>query len=160
MSRSYCGPSRNARGLSLFDLGRYAEAAEDLAVLAELRPDWPYGQLWLYIARARSGQDGATELRRWLSSQDAGQWPLPVARMFLGALSPARLLRAARDDDARKQLEQECEAYYYLSQREQIAGRRAQARRWLDKTIATGVTDFIEYASAKAELSRWPSPQP
>ena len=151
-------PSRNARGLSLFDLGHYADAAEDLAVLAGLRPDWPYGQLWLYVARARSGQDGATELRGWLQGQDGAEWPVPVARMYLGALSPNQLLRAARHDDARKQLEQECEAYYYLSQREQIAGRSTQARRWLDKTIATGVTDFIEYGSAKAELSRWPSP--
>jgi len=148
---------RESRGLSLFDLGRHAEAAADLAVLVELRAEWSYGHLWLYVSRARAGQDGGPQLRSWLKARDATKWPTPVARMLLGEMGGTTLLRAARDADARKQLEHECEAYYYLAQRELIAGRTAQARRWLNKTVATNITDFIEYSGAVAELSRMPT---
>jgi TPR repeat protein len=145
---------RYTRGMSLFDLGRFAEATRDLAVLCDARDDWLHCRLWLYAARERAGEDGESGLAASVDGLDPREWPMPVARFFLGKLGEAKLLAAARDQDAQKEREQLCEAYYYLGQAHMIRGRRERARDMFRKAVATGITNFVEYAGARAELAR------
>ncbi len=144
---------RYTRGMSLFDTGKHAEAAADLALLCSARADWPHCELWLYAARERSQQDGVTGLAEASKKVDLKAWPGPVFRFFLGKLSAQALLALAKDKDPQKQLEQECEAYYYVGQQLLIQGKAKQAKPMFEKAVATQVTNFVEYGSAKAELA-------
>lgn len=145
---------RYARGLSLFNLGRFAEAATDFEVLCPLKRDLPYCPLWLYAARERAGQDGKPDLRSSLDALPNDEWPQPIYRYHLGQLNERRLLRDARDPKPQRQLEKECEAYYYVAQQLFIEGRDKRAITMLDKTVETNITNFIEYTGAQAELRR------
>lgn len=144
---------RYTRGLSLLDTGQHAAAVKDLEVLCPARRDWPHCELWLYAARERSGQDGKTPLAKAFRDIDQVAWPAPVFRHFLGKSSAAQVLAAAKDKEAQKQLEQECEAFYYVGQQLLIGGKTAQAKSMFEKSVATQITSFIEYAGSKAELS-------
>ena len=145
---------RYARGLSLFNLGRFAEAATDFEALCPLKQDLPYCPLWLYAARERAGQDGKSGLRESLAKLPNDEWPEPIFRYHLGRLSEAGLLREARDPKPQRQLEKECEAYYYVAQQLLIDGRDKRAITMLHKTVETNITNFIEYTGAQAELAR------
>jgi TPR repeat protein len=143
------------RGLSRFDTGAFAEAAADLDKLCPLRSSWQYCPLWLYAAQMRAGRDGRPALEQHAIEHANGPWPEPVLRFYLGKLSEPALVRVAgKPKDAKKKNEQLCEAYYYIAQKHVIEGRTKAAARMFQKTLDTGVTNFVEYASARAELSR------
>lgn len=144
---------RYTRGMSLLDTGQHGEAVKDLEVLCPARRDWPHCELWLYAARERAGQDGKPLLDKGFRDFDQVAWPAPVFRHFLGKLSAAQVLAAAKDKDAQKQLEQQCEAYYYVGQQLLIEGKTERAKAMFQKSVATQITNFIEYAGAKAELA-------
>jgi len=145
---------RYTRGMALYDLGRFAEAARDLGVLCQVRVNMIHCHLWLFGARERSGADGKTALSAKAATLDQSKWPAPVAQHFLGKLSAAGLMRKAKNKDARIQLEQECEANYYIGVRHMIKGQKALARARFQKTVASGITNFIEHAAALTELHR------
>jgi tetratricopeptide (TPR) repeat protein len=144
---------RETRALSRLMLGRFADAAADFEVLGEMRPDWPYAPLLLWVTRTRAGLEAADDLEIARARMAPG-WPAPVADFLLGRLSEEALFRAAIHPVDRTQREQQCEAFYYAAQRHQAAGRKAVARRLFERTVATGVVDFIEYVGARAELAR------
>jgi tetratricopeptide (TPR) repeat protein len=153
-------PLREWRGLSLLNLGRFAEAAADLEVLARLRPDVPHYALLVFVARSRAGMEaraGLARAERALASRDG--WPAPLFSLLLGKLTERAALEAAQSAEPRKQLEQQCEAFYYAAQKHMIEGRSAQARRLLQRAADTGVVEFVEHAAARAELARL-SPNP
>jgi len=51
------------RGRTKFYSGDYSGAAVDLSAASALKPAEPYTLLWLYLARARSGQAAQDPLR-------------------------------------------------------------------------------------------------
>ena len=48
----------------------------------------------------------------------------------------------------------QCEAYFYVGQYLLIQGKRSEAVAMFQRDVATGLTGFIEYNAAKAELAR------
>ena len=144
---------RYTRGRSHFELGKFKEAATDFAVLCDKREDWPYCSLWLFIAQQRSGGDGKPELERAAKALGKAAWPAAIFELMLGRSTPAKLLKAAKHDDSQRQLEQECEAYYYIGQHHLIAGRNAAATKSFKNAVATGISNFIEYDAARAALA-------
>lgn len=143
-----------ARGISRFDKGLHAAAAEDLRALCPLRADWAYCPLWLYAAQERAGEDGEPALQRHLGALASTDWPEPVYRFFLGKIGERQLLVAARDPEPQRQREKECEAYYYIGQKHLFDGRKARAEAMFQKVVDTGITNFVEYLGAEAELAR------
>ncbi|MBW2454644.1 MAG: hypothetical protein JRI68_09040 [Deltaproteobacteria bacterium] len=143
---------RFARGMSLLNLGRFAEAEPQLVELCRLRSDWLHCELWLYAARERGGRDGKAQLRQVLQSPLHQDWPLPVVRYHLGKLSETGLLREAKHTSRQTELEQLCEAYYYIGQQHLIARRKRQAAKRFKQAVDTGISNFVEYTGAKAEL--------
>ncbi len=141
----------NNRGRARFYLGRYSDAVPDRAKAAELAPDDVYSGLWHYLARARAGQGRRSALAPHAGK---GAWPGPVAAMLLGNTSADALLAAARDPDPKTRNEQLCEAHFYIGQKLLLEGRKRTAADHFRAAVNTGVTNFIEYAGAKAELKR------
>ena len=147
---------RYHRGLSLLNIGKPGEAIPDLIELCRLRSDWDHCSLWLFAARERSGKDGRADLKARLDGMTpvGGKkpWPAPVFRYYLGKLSETQLLAKARHKTPRIQLEQECEAYYYIAQQNLADGKKKAAKRRFEQAVKTNITDFIEFAAAKAEI--------
>jgi lipoprotein NlpI len=142
------------RARARFYQGKFAEAGSDFAKAVGLAPSDPYTVLWLYLAEARAGKDGRPDLTRNAPRLSPKEWPAPVVSLYLGSITPQAVLDAAKDPDARKQREQQCEAYFYVGQHLLLQGRKDEAVRMFRATVATGVTIFIEYEWARAELSR------
>ena len=85
---------------------------------------------------------------------DLNDWPGPVVLLLLGKTTPQQVLAAAKHQKTRKQLERECEAFFYVGQYHLLHGNKAEAAKLFRKTLDTGVTYFIEYDGAKVELER------
>jgi TPR repeat protein len=150
---------RYTRGMSLFDTAQHQEAITDLEVLCDQRQDWYHCELWLYAAQQRSGGDGRPRLAS-ANARVAQVWPQPVFDFFLGKKTATSLLAAAKNPDPRITTEQECEAYYYIGQSLLIRGKKKDAAAMFKKSVATQVTNFIEYEGSQAELSRLEPPAP
>ncbi len=82
---------------------------------------------------------------------------------YTGKLSEDDVLKAAANADATLDKQQKCEGYYYLAMAYLLklgavqgdgAANAAKAREYLEKCVATGVTTFVEYRAAQAELER------
>ena len=142
------------RGRVRFDLGQFAASQSDFAKAAELKPSYAYVALWLYLARSRAGQDAHSELKKNAAQLKLTEWPGRVVDLYLGTVTSGEILSAATDADTKKNREQHCEAYFYLGEDALIKGKRIEAKQLFQKAIDTGVTSFIEYTAAQAELKR------
>ncbi|MHA1565724.1 MAG: tetratricopeptide repeat protein [Alphaproteobacteria bacterium] len=142
------------RGLSSFYVGRFAEAVADWQLCVLVRPCDAFAAIWLYLARARAGQDGKAALARNTARRDLGEWPGPVIKMFLGQMTGAAVL--ALDDGAptstsNKRRE---EAFFYVGQQWLLAGDREGARDLFRRAMETGYAGSVENRGAEAELRR------
>jgi tetratricopeptide (TPR) repeat protein len=142
------GASYFDRGIVHFYQGDFAAAQLDLARIRT----YNYSALWLYLARARSGQEARKALSKDAAAMDLKVWPGPVIKHYLGDTTPESVLAAARGSDPTKQQEQLCEAYFYLGELALIAGEQDKARQFFRQTLDTQVTTFYEYAGAQQEL--------
>ena len=142
------------RGLFRFRRGEYDETSEDLVKALELKPDQMYWQAFLFLARERAGKDGKAKLSAFRKSRQTEEWPLPVIDMLLGTTSVTDCLSAAKDANAEGDKEKKCEAFYFVGELHILAGDRKQAAEFFGKCIDTGLSGFIGYEGAKAELER------
>ena len=142
------------RARAKFYMGDFAAAAADYERALAIRPDNTYSKLWLYVARGRAGGDGAPELARISKGAEGKVWPWPIISLFLGKSSASELLGQARHEDEGRRLQRECEAYFYLGQYSLLHGDREQAADYFRKSVATGVSNFVEYRAAGIELAR------
>jgi TPR repeat protein len=154
--------AHHMRAMSLYYLGRFGEAVPALERFCTIRHD-VYCELWLWVARGRSGQsDGVAKLRQSSSGFDRTAWPGPVITYFLGEASEAELLRHAKVlinlqptlDAKRRLLEQECEAFYYIGSKNFVDGDAKSGARRLEQTVGTGITNFVEHIAARLEIDR------
>jgi lipoprotein NlpI len=144
----------NNRANARFFLGRFAAAIADYRAALDIDPNDIYSMLWLYLAEGRAGGDGGPGLKGRAAALDGGDWPAPVARHYIGAVSGADVLAAARQSPAETRRERECEANFYLGAKRLIDGDRDGAARLFQAAIDTGVVHFAEYLGARAELAR------
>jgi lipoprotein NlpI len=142
------------RGHTQFDAGRFNEAAQDFAAHLRLTPGQPFGALWLYIARMRAGENARAELERFAAGASLSQWPGPIIEMMLERISPDVLLDSTINTDEQKEKDRSCEAFFYVGEYYLLKGDRVAASRAFRAALATGVTDFLEYVRAGAELKR------
>lgn len=137
------------RGIGYFELGYFAEAADDLLRAEDLADD-PYAMLWRFLARGRLGQDGAPELAAnalWLKRKD---WPYPVIEFYLGRRTLADMRSAAERHN--EQCEAEVYAGLWLAWRSAAGTARAALLRAADACPRAS----NEYGAAVAELNRLP----
>lgn len=116
------------RGLTnLYAEGGPAKALADISEASELDPRNAYFALWNDIVRQRMGIPSV--LTQMVTNIDMTKWPAPVLRLFSGQLTPAKLLAAANDPEARGVRAATCEANFYsaivaIRQREEEEARR------------------------------------
>jgi hypothetical protein len=148
-----------------YHAGRYAEAARALAELAKPLPDNYTPCFFYFLALHRSGRpdDARGYLNSITGAFPVQKWPGPVVQFYAGRLPEAEVLTAAASADPKTDREQRCEAYYYLGMayllklgdvRAEGQAAASKAREYLEQCVATGVTSFVEYRAARAELER------
>ena len=74
--------------------------------------------------------------------------------LYLGTKTPQEILELADVKNLKRRREKECEAYYSIGQLVLLEGNSSEAVRMFRASVATGVTSFVEYQGAKAELRR------
>ena len=160
--------TKTANPFSEYYAGNFASVTKAMPDLIARSPASFTRRLVQYLSLHRSGQ--TVEARTYLNALAAGladrNWAAPVVLFYAGRLSEPDVLAAAVDPDAKIDNERKCEAYYYLGvayllNLGGVSGdeptRWAKAREYFEKSIATGVTNFVEYRAAQAELERMKS---
>lgn len=135
------------RGLALFYRGDFAAAAADLERALDLATDLPT-MLFLYLARANTGENAIPALERQAAKLSDRQWPAAMVELYLGRLSVDSAVAAASTPDER------AEAYFYVGEWYLLHDRRAEARKYLQMAAQSCPTWFIEHTAAIAELKR------
>jgi lipoprotein NlpI len=138
------------RGLANFYAGSLPQALADLGQAIKLDPEYPYYALWIDIIDKRG--NATSHLRQTISHVDMTKWPAPVIRLFLGQTTPAEVLAAANDSDAKAKRGQICEANFYLGELALQQGAREEATRMFRLAATDCPREFVEGHSASSEL--------
>jgi lipoprotein NlpI len=135
-------------GAVKFDTGDFKAASGDLLRSLELK-DEIYTMLYRYLGRARAGETlAAAELEVNAGRLKTKEWPYAVIEFYLGKRSLELTI------DAAAKPEEKCEAQFYIGEWSILENKPAEARAALEKAAGTCPKDFLEYASAQAELKR------
>jgi lipoprotein NlpI len=138
------------RALANFYAGAIPKALADLSQANKLDPEYPYYALWIDIIDKRSNLP--SEFTQAISKMDMTKWPAPVIQLFLGETTPAAVLAAAEDPDAKTRRGQLCEANFYIGQLSLQQGAKDEAARLFRLSAADCPHEFVEGSSATAEL--------
>jgi hypothetical protein len=140
------------RGIANLYAGALPRALSDMVRASELDPTYAYYALWLDILSKRYHQ--ASRLPQAVSQIDMTKWPAPIIHMFLGQVTPAAVLIAADDPDARTKKDQLCEANFYIAEFALQQGTNEEATRRFRVAAADCPHrfNFVEGAAAYAEL--------
>ena len=161
-----------ARGYAAFYIGRFelTEGDFELSVRDDGAADGTRicSAIWSYLGTTHLGGDGEPELAANMEEVSVDRnrfraepidmftqvWPGPVAALYLGQIGPddLRFYGVETEDQTRDQ--RLAEVTFYLGQYFLAQGDVAQARALFEETIATGITSYVEYEGAAAELAR------
>ncbi len=138
-------------------VGQAAQALENIvAVLraAGARPEHVVRMTWYvvdkreYLASLRALGDA------YRATMGAHGWPLPVADLVLGAVTPEGTLKAASIGDARAVAIQTCEADFYVGLWHEAHGDKPGAVRLLSSLPENCPANVFEGSAVVAELKR------
>jgi tetratricopeptide (TPR) repeat protein len=148
------------RGIAKLLKGNLDGALTDLKQFCDLAPrdhnaDHARLYLWLIAKAQNLKSDVDQELsdaleNAWNSSPD--DLITKTAAFLLGRLDEAAYLAAATSPDAKTDLGQHCEAWYFAGMKRLLMGDKATAIDDFHKCLATGQKDYGEYVLAQAEL--------
>jgi len=155
-ARAYRG-----RAQLLYALRRWDQALRDLRKAYEIGPgqterDYDMLGVWLILSRTGRHSEAAAELAAHLDKRKSAttdQWYGKICELLLGKISEQQLLEAAKSQDLTREDQQLCEALFYAGSMRLIRGDQQGALELLRRCVQTGVTDFAEYAGAKAEIN-------
>ena len=116
------------RGLANFYAGHFAAAAADFFESHKDDPGEPDFVLWLHLSRARAGQEDAAEFAANAARINASIWSGPAVLFFLGKVSAQDLPMLASSSNLVIQMQQNCEASFYLGEAALLAGDKGDAR--------------------------------
>jgi hypothetical protein len=136
-----------ARGRLNLLLGKAGAAAADLRQAVRLKPNDPYGVLWLHYARNKESAPDAMELQVNAGRADRAAWPGPLLDYMTGKIDASAVLAKAGEGQAKTV--RMCEAQLFMGQDDLAAGRRSQG---LDRLKAAARE--CEVAPREAKLAR------
>jgi lipoprotein NlpI len=140
----------NNRGNSLNSKGEYSRAIADFDQAIALNPKYAYGAIWLEIVNKRSNV--ASRLSQAVAQIDMTKWPAPVIRLFLGQLTQEALLAATDTPNPATKTGHICEANFYGGELALSKGSKDDASRLFQQAATGCPKDYVEWASANAEL--------
>jgi lipoprotein NlpI len=146
-----------ARGCLQYDRHAFAEALVDYRKALELNATNDYAEFRVWLIRARLGetQQATTDLEYFMifhAHAKPKDWPYQIGRFLAGRLSEPVFLYKAQSPDKKTEAEQLCEAYFYAGTKRLLAGEKAMAIDYFQKSIFLDRKAFFEYDSAVAEL--------
>lgn len=149
------------RGLANFYAGNFAAAADDFLESHKDDPGEPDFVLWLHLSRARAGQDDGAELAANAARINPSMWAGPAVYFFVGKVSAQDLSILAGSSNLVIQMQQTCEASFYLGEAALLAGSKDEAREQF-QTVLTACdlykTNYAwfsnAYGAALEELKR------
>ena len=146
--------ARWGRGIVLLRMRSFKEASYDFIACISIKPENAFHHVNLYLAESHLPEDAKFRLAEFRKTlKDDHKWPAPVIRMFLGEITPDELITEASHVEKRKEIMRFCEAYFYTGQFYLLKGEEQKARSCFKKCVDTGVSEYSEYYSAKAELA-------
>jgi len=145
------------RGHAHFDLGQYAQAADDFdatlsgrtTLRARLGP-----LLWRYAAQVRARRDARSQLAKDVGNEDLSEWPAPIAKFLLGKMPVGELEVVAETDDAAGRTNGKCAAAFFIGMDALRRGDKQRAREQLQLTQARCPTVSELNWAAASELKR------
>jgi lipoprotein NlpI len=145
------------RGCLHYDARDFTNALVDYRKVVELNRTNDYARFRVCMSRGRLGEmeAAAKDLQEYLSGRVYGKmedWVSKIGQFLAGQLGDPEFLAAAKNADPKKEAGQLCEAYFYAGTKRLLAGDNATATDYFQKSIATDMKDYYEYASAVAEL--------
>ena len=154
MAPSFADVATWSKGVALFNLGRFSDAAAAFQSYLKVRPDYMFGALWLYLAEAHAGKDAKKAFADRASTLDPNHWPAPIVRFYLGAATRDDVLAAAKTGDPSYLIQQACEAAFYLGEFYLLTGKAEDAHRDLTQASTTCPKSSAERGAAQTELDR------
>jgi lipoprotein NlpI len=141
------------RGHLYWNLGRFAEAADDFRQAASLAPTYGYALLWIKISAVRAKTDNAEEFARAVKDAKS-DWPRPLLDFFAGGAARDSVTKAALEGTETDRRNRQCEANFYLGEWDLIQGQTEDAKPLLKAASDNCPKDFIEFRAANTELAR------
>ena len=143
------------RGYMHFLGGDPAAARDDFTTGLQSREEVErsYGAIWLYLATRRAGADGVQAVKLFEPTATYPEWPFSVLQLMEGKVDLDAAL-AASQENGQRSASRECELYFFAGEKAIADGDLAHARKYLRMSVATGVSEFIEYHTAQRELAR------
>ena len=145
------------RGHANFNLGQYAQAADDFDASLADRPTLKSRLgplLWRYAAQVRSRHDARGALARAVGTEALDEWPGPIVRFLLGKLPAGELEVVAESDDAAKRSNGKCPAAFFMAMDALRRGDKQRARDQLQLAQARCPTVSEYNWAASNELKR------
>ena len=136
------------RGIANMYAGHFTEAQQDFSQYFQMDPKDPYRAMWLYLARAKAGTDGKSELKTNTAAWDLSKWPGPVIQLYLDQSTPEDVLRAAGNDS-----DQNCEYSFYVGEYRALRGERPEALALFRSAREGCPEDFVQSVPAVIELT-------
>ena len=155
--------ARANRAMAAFYLGKFEDAAKDYAIVQAGDPGDAGFLLWLHLARGRAGIEDDAAFQQSAAAVDPKDWPGPVVAYFRGRATADQVEAAAAIGSKAEQLQQGCDAGFYLGEDALIQGRKDEAKQRFAKVLADCDlyrSNFVyfsrTYGAAAAELKRLP----
>ncbi|MFO1085349.1 MAG: hypothetical protein U1E21_12355 [Reyranellaceae bacterium] len=145
------------RGHAEFNLGQYAQAAQDFEATLPGRPTLKsrLGPLvWRSAAQVRARQDPRGTLAREIGTESLDEWPGAIVRFLLGKLPAGELEVIAETDEAAKRSNGKCPAAFFIAMDALRRGDRQRAREQLQLAQARCPTVSEFNWAATSELKR------
>lgn len=145
------------RGHANFNLGNYAQAADDFGASLEGRPTFRSKiapLLWRYAAQVRAKRDARTALAKEVGAESLNEWPGPIVRFLLGKGTAGELEVAAESDDTAKRTNGKCPAAFFIGMDAVRRGDKQKAREQFQLAQARCPTVSEMNWAAASELKR------
>ena len=150
-------------------MGQFARAEEDFARSGE----GPYSDIWMYFTQVKLGENAVEDLRKKAPREQLKYWPGPMIQFYLGSLTSAKVIAAARADDLADKNPCICDvppateenvrfrysegaAYFYLGEGMLLRGHSEEARALFQKAVSMAAKNSDEYHAALLELGLIP----
>lgn len=150
-----------SRALTLYYVGRYTLAKQDLSDFYEENKNDPYRILWYFLIENKIdglqvAKANLKERYRNAIKDENNLFAYKIIEYYLGIQSKDQIFKLLRTDSMNNIIHSEmlCEGYFYLAQMELIKGKNNVAFDYFRLALATNVYAFLEYRYAKLELDK------
>lgn len=113
-----------------------------------------YYSIYYYVALMETGQKEKANafIADFAHAQKDDEWVSQIACFLCGDLKEKKFLKESDHENTTTDLEQKCEAYYFMGLVDKYNNNMSRAKECFEKCLATNQTNFIEYNLAQLEL--------